>query len=248
VAVVESAVNFPWAICVAREDAGSFAALRLIPGIEVSETGETIWLRGQRGDEKLESKLSALPTIDRYEWLATNDLRRINERIPSNRFPAVQWQSLDAWLQIEMPTAAIPAELPIPVSLRLFRSMDEQEPELLLTRIDDLACFAATAARVRLERLRFAANREGDVLVRGRPLPPVPGRHFVIHGGVAVPAGFCWEPRVRPEVLARRFGVSRDALIVWNENGSIERLHGEQFVGLSRSALRSTRQALAEAP
>ena len=246
VAVAESTVNFPWAICIAREDAGSLAAIRLIPGIEVSEIDGTIWLRGQRGDEKLGAKLSALPATARYEWLASNQLRRIEERIPSHRFPAVQWQRLDAWLQVEMPIAAVPAELPRPIPLRLVRSTDEKDPELLLARLDDLARFAATAARVRLEPLQFAANGNGDALVRGRPLPPVPGKRFVIHDAVAVPAGFSWEPAVSSEVLARRFGVSGDALILWNEDGTITRLHSEQFVALSRSAIRATQQALTE--
>lgn len=240
-------MNFSWAICIAREDAGSLAALRLLAGIEVGEIDGTLWIRGQRGDEKLGARLSALPAAARYEWLPPNSLRRINERIPGNRFPAMHWQPLDAWLRIEMPAAAIPAELPVRVALHLTRSADEQEPELLLARVDDLARFAATAARVRLDRLQFAANSEGDALVRGRPLPPVPGKRFVIYGGVAVPVGFSWEPKVGAEVLARRFGVSGDALVVWNENGTITRLHSEQFVTLSRSALRATQQALAEA-
>ena len=242
VAVVEIVVNFPWAICLAREDASSLAALRLNSGIEVGEDSATIWLRGQRGDEALAAKLSALPARSRYEWLSSNQLRRIDRRIPSHGFPAVQWQSLNAWLQIEMPSAAIPAEPPRPVPLRLVRSNDEQEPELLLTQLDELIGFASTAARVRLERLQFAANDAGEVLVRGRPLPPVSGRRFVLHGGVAVPAGFSWEPNVSADALIRRFAVASDALVVWHEDNTFTRLHSEQFVPLSRSALRATRQ------
>src|SRR5262249_31477007 len=83
VAEIESAVNFPWALCVAREDAASLASLRLMPGIEVGDAGFTIWLRGQHCDEKFDVALSALPARSRYEWLASNQLRQINERIPS---------------------------------------------------------------------------------------------------------------------------------------------------------------------
>jgi hypothetical protein len=59
-----------------------------------------------------------------------------------------------------------------------------------------------------------------------------------------VPAGFAWKPAVSPEVLARRFGGSGDALVVWNEDGTIVRLHGEQFVQASRSSARATEQSL----
>jgi hypothetical protein len=239
-------VNFPWAICMGREDAAALAAIRLIGGIEVAEAGKEIWLRGQRGDDLLDEKLSALPANARYEWLKPDQLRRIDQRVPAGRFPALQWQPLVAWSQVELPVAALPALEPRIVSLRLIRSGAEQEPELLLTDIAAFHKFASQAAQVRLERLQFAAAADGRVLVRGKPLPPLPGCRYVLHCGIAVPAGFCWEPAVSPEVLARRFVVSRDALVLWNKDGTITRLHGEQFIPVSRSAVRATHQAHAE--
>jgi hypothetical protein len=229
-----------------REDGAALAAIRLIGGIQVAEVGKEIWLRGQGGDDSLGGKLSALPANARYEWLKPDQLRRIDQRVPSGRFPTLQWQPLAAWLQVELPVAALPALEPRPVSLRLIRSTDEREPELLLTDIKAFQEFASQVAQVRLERLQFAAAADGRVIVRGKPLPPLPGCRFVIHGGVAVPAGYCWEPAISPEVLARRFAVSGAALVLWNEVGTITRLHGEQFMPVSRSAVRATQQALAE--
>ena len=244
---IETTVNFSWAICIAREDGLSLVDLRFAPGVEVAEEGATIWLRGQRGDERLAKNIAALPARERYEWLTNHQLRRIDDRIPSARFPEVRWQPLEAWLRVEIPTSALPANAPAPISLRLVRSADERIPELLLTSLDELKRFVANAAQVRLERLRFAVSADGDVLVRGLPLPPLPGTRFVIHGGVAVPAGFSWEPAVDAGLLTRRLGVAADALVIWNEDGSVTRLHSEQFVPLSRSAVRATEQAVLEA-
>jgi hypothetical protein len=129
--------------------------------------------------------------------------------------------------------------------LRLVRSTAEDEPALLLTSIEDLTGFADGAAKVRLDRLVLAANEDGAVIVRGMPLPPLPGRRFVLHGSVAIPAGFAWDPPVSSEVLARRFGGSGEELVLWTEDGTIQRLHREQFVPASRSAIRATAQALA---
>ena len=95
------------------------------------------------------------------------------------RLPALRWQSLAAWLQIEMPFAAMPANAAALVALRLVRSTDEREPELLLTSLENFKLFSQEAALVRLERLQFAADAQGNVLVQGRPLPPLPGRRFV---------------------------------------------------------------------
>jgi hypothetical protein len=241
-------VNFPWAICIGREDVAALAAIRLVGGIEVAAAGKEIWLRGQRGDDSLDAKLSVLPANARYEWLNPDQLRRVEQRVPSDRFPALAWQPLSAWLQVEAPVAALPALEPRPVTLQLIRSTDEREPELLLTDMATFQRFVTEAAQVRLDRLHFAAAADGRVLVRGKPLPPLPGSRFVLHCGVAVPAGFSWSPAVSPEVLARRFAVSGDALVLWNENNTLTRLHGEQFMPVSRSAVRATKHALEERP
>ncbi|HLX68878.1 MAG TPA: hypothetical protein VKV04_04540 [Verrucomicrobiae bacterium] len=243
---IEGTVNFPWAICLAQEDAASLGVLRLADSIEVAEHDGTVWLRGKPTDERLAAKLHALPVHERYECLASGQLRRIDRRIPTARLPAVQWQSLSSWLRVLLPDSAFPAELPRAISLQLVRSTSEREPELLLTGLEELARFAAMAPEVRLARLQFAANANGSALVRGQPLPPLPGERYVMHSGVAVPAGFSWKPEVGADVLARRLGVSADALVLWNVDGSITRFHSEQFVPLSRSALRTTQQALAE--
>lgn len=237
-------MNNAWAICIAREDAESLAGLRLNAGIEVGEVGQLLWLRGRRCDESNAAKLAALPACARYEWLAPDGLRRIEQRIPSTKLPDVPWQPLSAWLRVEVPVAAMPAHEPAPISLRLVRSTDERDPELLMTRLTEFDQFTRQAAQVRLDHLQFAAAADGRALVRGSPLPPLPGQRWVLHRGVAVPAGFAWQPAVKAEVLTRRFGVSGDAVVLWNQDGTITRLCAEQFVLATRSAVRSTARAL----
>lgn len=236
-------MNFPWALRMARDDAATLAGLRLQSGLEVAVDAREVWLRGQSADDPLASRLLALPATGRYEWQAPDQLRELDKRIPSHRLPGLSWQPLDVWLQVELPAAALPANEPEAVALRLVRSGDERIPDLLLTRLDEFQRFAAQAASVRLERLRFAASADGRVLVHGTPLPPLPGQRFVSHGGVAVPAGYAWQPAVSTEVLGHRLGASGEALVLWHENGTFTRLHGEQFVAATRSAVLATAQA-----
>ncbi len=237
-------MNFPWAICLALEDAASLAPLRLTAGIEVGEAGRVLWLRGQAADEKVARVLQSLPAVVRCEMLAGNRLRNLEARIPAERLPDLLWQPLASWLRVELPVAVMPAVAPATVRLRLVRSMAERAADLLLADLADWVQFARTAAQVRLERLQFAAEAGGKVLVRGQPLPALPGRRFVLHGRIAVPAGFAWAPAVSAEVLMRRFGAVEGALVVWHEDGTITRLHAEQFVPATRSAIRATAAAL----
>ena len=171
---------------------------------------------------------------------APGELRKIGHRIPGGSLPSLAWQPLEKWLQVEISTLALPGNPPSPVALRLVRSSREEDPELLLVDLPALAQFVAMAPLVRLARLHYAVDDSGQALVRGRPLPPLSGRRFVLHGSVAVPAGFAWEPAVGVDVLERCFGATGGALVVWNEDGTITRLHTEQFVPVSRSGLRET--------
>ena len=251
----------------------------------MSKGGAAIWLRALQADESTSAKLAGLPARERYEWLPPNELRRAGQQIPTGRLPNLTWQSLSEWLKVESPIAALPGQLSprsanAGATLRLTRSHIEIEPDLLLTSLEEFSKFAANAAQIRLEPLRFAANAEGEVLILGQPLPPLPGQRFVLHSGIAVPAGFTWQPAVSADVLARKLGVSGDSIVMWAagwqseqsfpltpalspaaagerenrrqdkseipfEGGRTTRLHAEQFVPVSRSALRATEAALA---
>jgi len=255
-------------------DASALAGLRLTPGLEVAEDGDQLWLRfdGGRLAEaehralrqpsrttgggaalaatnppaavSLAKQFAALPAVGRFECLPSGELLPLDQRVPVRRLPALAWQPIARWLQVTAPASAFPGSPPRPVALKLVRSHVEQEPDMLTCGLDEFLAFSRQAAQVRLESLQFAARQDGRVQIRGRPLPPLPGRRFVMHRGIAVPAGFTWEPAVSVEVLARCFAVNGDTLVLWNEDGTITRLHGEQFVPATRSAVRLTHLAV----
>lgn len=231
---------------IARDDWETLAPLRRATGIEVGETDGLIWLRGNQNDGQLDPKLATLPALGRYEFIAPNKLRRINQRIPAMHLPEMRWHPLSTWLQTAMPMAAFPANKPHPLPLQLVRATEERDPQLLMAALPDVKNFADNAPRIRLERLHFAANAQGVVIMRGKPLPPISGRRFVLHGNIAVPVGFSWQPAVHANVLASSLSVSTETLLLWNEDGTITRLREEQFVPLTRSAIQATEQALAE--
>ena len=238
----------PWVICLASADAASLAPLRLTRGLEVAQKEPFIWLRGNINDETLDRLLRALPAIVRYEVLPNNRLRRVELRIPSETLPALQWQSVQTWLRVQMPSNSAGAQSqetsPRTVSLRIVRSGEERPTELLLTSLPDWQAFALSAPDVRLRPLRFAADTSGNVVVRGQPLPPLPGRQFVLYGSIAVEAGFTWEPAVSSEVLSRRLSLPSDAVALLREDGTFTRMEGEQFVPATRSAVRETAEGL----
>src|SRR5882724_4525499 len=119
-------MNFPWAIRLMREDAFTLAPLRLVPSIEVAESGEEIWVRGKGADEKLSRALQALPAFARFEWLPDARLRSVESRIPAQSFPALQWKPIAQWLQVQLPSPALPGHDLERAGLSLVRSVDEK--------------------------------------------------------------------------------------------------------------------------
>ncbi|KAF0177790.1 MAG: hypothetical protein FD161_2234 [Limisphaerales bacterium] len=238
-------MNFPWVIQLASADAASLAGLRLSPGLEVAERAASLWLRSRNTDEALMRIVVCVPALARFEWLTNGGLRPVASRIPSATMPALEWQPLARWLSVTTLATAWPAAIPRPVPVKLVRSSAEAEPDLLLTDLEQWTRFARTAAEVRLRPLRFAVDANRRVLVQGGPLPALPGQRFVSHGPIAVPAGFTWEPGVSAEVLAKGWRVPLDALVLWHADGTLSRLHPEQFLPATRSALRATADAFA---
>ena len=58
--------------------------------------------------------------------------------------------------------------------LRLVRSNVEKEANVLLVELRAWRNYAATAPRIRLLHLSFAVSDDGQVVIRGLPLPPLP--------------------------------------------------------------------------
>jgi hypothetical protein len=236
-------MNFPWVICLAREDASAVAGLRLTTGIEVAEADGRIWLRGPAATESLAAALQRLPALARYEAFGGHRLRKLECSIPSDVLPPLNWQPIKVWMQVEQPDEhAVFRNKPhiSSIGIRLVRSTEEHEPDLLLTTLQDWSEFALSAAGVRLGPLQFAVNETQQVLVRGQPLPPLRGRRFVAQGNIAAPAGFAWQPAVSSAVLVRLLGISENDLALFYEDGTFGRVQAEQFVPASRAAVRET--------
>lgn len=239
-----------WTVSLARGDAApALGPLRTFANLAVAEAGETLWLGGNTpAEEPLSLPLAALPATGRFEMAEPADgqtLRRPGERVPCGTLPpGLSWEPLAQWLTVVLPGTRLPALAPASVPLRLLRSALELPAGALLTDAAAWAAWAGRASDARLGPLRFAAAADGAVFIVGDPLPAVSGVRCVVREGVAVPAGFRWEPVVSPATVRRVFGLAADDTLLWTEPGGPTVLAAEQFVPASRSAARMTAETL----
>jgi hypothetical protein len=232
-----------WAVAIHESDVATLGALRAVDGVEVGRRDGVLWLRGATSDESINLELRKLPSMERYEILDNNRLRPSRSLIVSETLPELSWKPLRQWLQLEMPEAVYSGVPTGRVSLVLRRAASEQEAGILLVNLRDWAAYAVRAPLIRLRHLVYAVNGRGQALVRGKPLPSLPGEQFVDHGGLAVPVGFHWSPSVDVEVVKQAFGIGDNQLVLWRADGSLSSIAREQLVPVTRSGVRLTMEA-----
>ena len=228
-----------------RDNATAAGRLRQVARIEVCELSDFIWLRGGSLDERLDVALRALPGARRFEVLNDDQLQRLGARVPDGCLPEGPWQPIADWIEFELPIAALSRQPDDRVPLTTVRSTSIEEPAVLLTTFDGWRDYAVTAPQVRLDRWYFAASADGRTIIRGRPVPSIPGERFVERDGIAIPVGWSSSPPVDAAVIRQLLELEADGLALLHRDGSWERILADNFVRATRSAVRKTAEAMA---
>ncbi len=229
-----------WAMRLDRADAEAAARLRQVSDIEVCEGPDAVWLRGPDADEVLQRRLAAVPRAVRFTVLPDGQLLPFAARVPRGWLPEGPWLALSRWMALAMPPGRFAGRCQARVPLVLVRSAHEEETSLLLTSWRAWSSYAVEAPQVRLDRWRFAVSADGRAAIHGRPLPPLPGQHWVERDGVAVPAGWNWRPAVEPAIVRNLLGLAAGDIALWHEDGRWEQIEGDAFVRATRAAVRET--------
>jgi len=236
----------PWAVRLEKAELDSITKLRLAEGAEIYDAHDEVWVRGTSLSESLARLLRRHPHARRYWILPDDQLISPGKLVPSGYLPDGPWTPLCDWLSAELPTAQFARRNAGKLKLRLVRSSEAAEPNLLVSEIHTWLAHGSIAPQVRLSKWAFAAAADGRVVVRGMPLPSIQGGRFVETRGIAVPAGWTWSPQVSVEVLAEAFRLKDQDIALWQADGGCELICGTQFVRASRNAIRTTARKLAD--
>ncbi len=247
-AIRAEGLSGPWAARLDASEALSVASLRLIPGLEVCEGRGELWLRGPRFEPPLPALLARVPGAVRYLVGDGGLLTLPGRLLPSGRLPERKWTLLRHWLVLKLQRVCAPGTPLDAVAPRLERGGPERPATVLTTTLERFAEWAATAPGVRLAPLSFAASPDGEAMVWGAPLPPIPGTRFWTEDTVAIPCGFTSKPRVDAQLLQVAAGLAPGDLLVYREDGSVEGIAAECFVRATRGAVRNAAEAARARP
>jgi hypothetical protein len=216
--------------------------LRLTPVFLIGVVSIVLHLcvRGEQIDAALDLELRKLASAERFTVNADDVLTPLGQRIPSGKLASDGWVAVSAWATLSPQAAALPAKLEARVALRVVRSNEPAAANVLIASRAAFVAWAVDAPAVRLRPLSFAASRDGRVLVRGEPLPPIPGKRFVERDGVATPAGFVLWPALDAPAVQALLGIAAGDVALFDEEASWEQISAGDFVAATRTAVRAT--------
>lgn len=229
-----------WIYTIANNDKNALYHVRLLTDWLVAENETGIWLKGEI-NQGVPLAIEQLPCTARFRMDESNRLFPLGKLTPTGVLPPLKWQTLQDFLPVEMPVAALAGEGAKTIAVRLVRSAVERKSELLLVQWEDWADYVRKAPNIRLAPLRFATNTAGETLIWGEPLPPLPGTVFWQDHQIFLPAGWTLEQEVVAEILAATYSQDKSSFLLFRETGQWEKINWAHFVGASRQAIHQTK-------
>ncbi len=233
-----------WAISIPLDGAVAAATLRRAADIETCVVGNRLWLRGSKWDDELARSARKILGAERFRVLAEDEIARWGETVPSGLVPNGPWAPLTQWLQPAAPVTVLSGQIAHRASVQFVRSAAEQSANLLLVEFRSWHEYAIIAPQVRLRPLSFAVSDDGHALIRGEPLPSLPGSRYVEASGIARPLGWDWSLAIDAVVLRVALGLADGDMALFAPDGSYDVVATDDFVRATRSAVRLTEKEL----
>ncbi len=201
--------------------------------------GDHLWLRGPDADKELSLSLRQIPGAERFAVSPDGMLTPVGSLLPLGALPDGPWQPIGIWFAPAPQPASLAGQPTRLLTPRLVRGGHEAAASVLITTLAEWSAYAQTAPRVRLQRLQFAAGKQ-KVIVRGNPLPTLPGRRYVEREGIAHPCGFEFSPSIDPAIIRSRLGTQPADLALFAEDGSWQHIAADDFLLATRANMRAT--------
>lgn len=243
-APVAAATSAPaWVARLAVPLATALDPLRQLSSLEGRLTGTWIWVKGGPLTESQQALCAAVPWHNRFTSATDGWLFEADQSLPWGKLPEGPWRPLAELLVPLAPPASFPGELRNRALLEIQRSAapaaHATPATLLMLPAADWYAYAHTAPALRLERLSFVLNEaQGQVLVLGEPLPPLPGRRYYFHGPAAIPCGHAPFPALQPATLATWLRLAEGETALFDEDGTYARISADHWRPASRSTVR----------
>lgn len=240
----ESGAIEHWVIAVAVADARLVASVVGLNSVTTCVADGVLWVQGKCQRDEDREQIEEFVSGDKFHVLRDGQLIPWLARVPRGNLPKGPWEPVHQVWKPQLPTAAIAIAHAPRAKVAIVRDEQERSCNLLLTDQAQWTAFVKTCPQVRLAKWSFAANADGRVLIRGIPLPSIPGTRYVEQAAVAVEAGWWWSPPVSPHLMRRALSIASGAIGLLSADGELEIVPGSEFVTATRTAVTATARAV----
>jgi hypothetical protein len=229
-----------WIFVLAEKDKETLGSVRTLPALQAARNGATIWLRGIDVNTMVDIKIKQLPLVATYLLDHENRLFLQDTVTPQQLLPELNWIEISKFITVEAATSAMPGKTDERISIQLVPTQNAQQGEALITSITHLKQYAETAPLARLNAIKLAVDENGNTIITGTPLPPLPGREYWRNNGLLLPCGFDFELTITATLFAQSINAAGIYEIVFDTQGQWQKIIKENFVHGTRSAIRQT--------
>lgn len=227
-----------WAICIKPDGVDSLGPLRCMRGLQVCMEDEEIWVRGENLETLSSLEVRSLPAVGRYQ-IDTDRLLPLGKRLPVGLLPKGPWSPLQEWAEVDMARPLLPGKTLDRLALSLTPSESPAESNLLITSVEACRVWAEHASALRLARLSIASDlSQQRVLVKGTPLPPLPGARYVINDSVGLPTGYDFDLSISRVDVVSLLRLSPGQCALFEPDGSWSVFNDDDLTAATRSTLR----------
>ena len=227
-------------IVLSQADKAALGSVRCLPGLQAAKDESFIWVRGINALDNIDLRIRQLPGLHTYTLDADNNLFPPGGLTPVAKLKPLKWVPVAEYITVTLPVSALPGKVSLQHEIKLIPSGRSQEGNVLLTSLATWKTYAETAPLVRLQQTRFAVSENNKVLIMGTPLPALPGREYVLQDTLLLPCGFEFDPPAISELVIARLDPSKGSLLLFDTDGTWEKVPKNAFMPSTRSAIRLT--------
>ena len=223
-----------------KKDKEALGSVRCMEELKAAVDEKNIWLRGLYDNRPLDKAIQQLPLQHSFYIDENNLLFAPGSLTPVAVLPVLEWIPIAKFISVEIPVAALPGRLHETVNINIIPSVINKKGAALLTTLAAWKAYAEAAPAIRLAPLQFAVSQNSQVLIIGDPLPAIPGKELWRIENILIPNGYDLEIPMAVSFINEKLNAQRDALLIFDTNGSYEKVDRAFFVAAKRSGIRLT--------
>jgi len=231
-------INYYVHVSLAYKD--ELARIRHWSNLKAATEGDTLWVKDLDYAQVQSREVQSIPFKTAY-YEQHDRLFPLHSRLPHRTVPALLWSPIDRALVVQLPSFnhnyfGLDQQL----FIRLTPTQAEAEATAMITTVDVLAPYVATAPAVRLESIRWALLDTGRVFLLGTPLLPLPGHTLWPRKDLLLPTGLDFELPLLTDAIQKKVSPGRDQWVLWHADHSYSLIAKNAVMPLSRSSFRLT--------